>query len=342
MEEKNPYLKKRVIIPTVTAILFTLFGIYSFIYSYHYQTTDDAYVEGTLVSIAPKVSGHVIKLNLKDNEYKNKGDLLLEIDPTDYVVALKKAEAKLAESKASLNMSEQEIAKSTSMVSETTSEIQSAKSKEDFASKDHGRYSAMYKEGISSKQEFDSSKTSLTVAKSNLSSAFDRERAAKSALLSEKAKKEAKLAEIKRLQAEIEEAKLNLSYTKIYAPQSGNVTSRSAEVGNYIEVGQPLMMIVPHEVWIVANFKETQLTYMKAGQPVKLRVDTYPGKVFNAKVDSIQRASGAKSSLFPPENAVGSYVKIVQRIPVKIVLDGDYSDYNILPGMSVVPEVKVR
>lgn len=161
-------------------------------------------------------------------------------------------------------------------------------------------------------------------------------------LQSAKANKEASLAEIKKLEAEVEQAKLDLSYTKIYAPQDGLVTNRTVEQGNYLQIAQPMMAVVPEKMWVIANFKETQLTYMKKGQPVTIKIDTYPGKKFKGKVDSIQRATGAKASLFPPENAVGSYVKIVQRVPVKIVFDEDVSDYNIVPGMSVVPEVRIK
>lgn len=161
-------------------------------------------------------------------------------------------------------------------------------------------------------------------------------------LQSAKSKKDATIAEIKRLEAEVEQAKLDLSYTKIYAPQDGLITNRSVEQGNYVQVAQPMLAVVPEKMWIVANFKETQLANMHPGQPVEIKVDTYRGKKFKGKVDSIQRATGAKASLFPPENAVGSYVKIVQRVPVKIIFTEDISKYNIVPGMSVVPEVKVR
>ena len=149
-------------------------------------------------------------------------------------------------------------------------------------------------------------------------------------------------ASIKRLEAEVEQDELNLSYTKIYAPEEGLITNRSVEQGNYVQVAQPMFAIVPEKMWVVANFKETQLANMKPGQPVEIKIDTYRGKKFQGKVDSIQRASGAKASLFPPENAVGSYVKIVQRVPIKIVFTEDISKYNIVPGMSVVPEVKVK
>ena len=146
------------------------------------------------------------------------------------------------------------------------------------------------------------------------------------------------------MKADRDKAKLELSYTKIYAPQSGTVANRRVEKGMYVNVGSPLFVIVPHDVWIVANFKENQLKDMQPGQPVEIKIDTYPNRVFKGKVQSIQRSSGAKSSLFPPENAVGSFVKIVQRIPVKIVFDEkiDPNEFNIVPGMSVVPKVKVR
>lgn len=178
------------------------------------------------------------------------------------------------------------------------------------------------------KQDYDSSLNKLTAAESNNKSA--------------KARYDEITASIKRLEAEVEQDELNLSYTKIYASSDGRITNRTVEQGNYVQVAQPMFAIVPEKMWIVANFKETQLANMQPGQPVKIKIDTYGGKKFQGKVDSIQRSTGARASLFPPENAVGSYVKIVQRVPVKIVFTEDISKYNIVPGMSVVPEVKVK
>ncbi len=342
-EDNRPsYKKKRVIVPAVTAIIFFLIGIYFMIHSIYYQSTDDAFVEGHIVSVAPRVAGPVEQMLITDNQPVKKGDLLIVIDPNDYEVKLAQAKAKLAEAKASLNISEKDITKSESGLEESGHDVVSTKSKLDFAQKDFKRYSSMYKEGITSKQEYDSSKTGLTVAQSNYNSAIEKEKAAKAMLESAKAKKEATLAEIEKLEAEVKEDELNLSYTKIYAPQDGLITNRNVEQGNYVQIAQPMFAIVPEKVWIVANFKETQLTNMKKGQPVNIKIDTYPGKKFKGRVDSIQRATGAKASLFPPENAVGSYVKIVQRVPVKIVFEEDISKYNIVPGMSVVPEVKVK
>ncbi len=341
-KNRHEYQKKRVIVPTATAIALVLLGIGAAIHSTYYQSTDDAFVEGRLITVAPRVSGPVVNLLVDDNDNVEAGQLLVEIDPTDYEVKLHETEAKLAQAKAELNVTEKEVERGEANVNQTFEDISSTRSKLNFAQKDHKRYTAMYKSGIVSKQDFENSKTKLEVSEAENKAAAERSEAAKHALASNQAKTESMEANIKRLEAEVEQAKLNLKYTKIYAPQSGKVSARSVEKGNYLQVGQPLMQIVPEEVWVVANFKEIQLTNMKEHQPVSIKVDTYPGKRFKGEVQSIQRATGAKSSLFPPENAVGSYVKIVQRVPVKIIFKEDISDYNIVPGMSVVPKVKVK
>lgn len=341
-KNRHEYQKKRVIVPTVTAIALVLLGIVAAIHSTYFQSTDDAFVEGRLITVAPRVSGPVVNLLVDDNDNVEAGQLLVEIDPTDYEVKLHETEAKLAQAKAELNVTEKEVERGEANVNQTFEDISSTQSKLNFAQKDHKRYTAMYKSGIVSKQDYENSKTKLEVSEAENKAAAERSEAAKHALASNQAKTESMEANIKRLEAEVEQAKLNLKYTKIYAPQSGKVSARSVEKGNYLQVGQPLMQIVPEEVWVVANFKEIQLTNMKEHQPVSIKIDTYPGKRFKGEVQSIQRATGAKSSLFPPENAVGSYVKIVQRVPVKIIFKEDISDYNIVPGMSVVPKVKVK
>lgn len=342
-KKKRPeYKKKRVIVPAATALALVTLGIAAAIHSTYFQSTDDAFVEGRLITSAPRVSGQVINLLVDDNDEVEAGQLLVEIDPADYEVKLHQAEAKLEEAKARLNVTEKQVEEGGSNVQQSFEDINSTKSKLDFAQKDHKRYSDMYKEGIVSKQDYDNSSTHYTVAQANHKAATEKSKAMQAALDSNKAKAKSVEAEIKRLEAEVEQAKLNLSYTKIYAPQAGMVSARSVETGNYVQIGQPLMQIVPGKVWVIANFKEIQLTNMKKGQPVSIKIDTYPNKRFKGHIDSIQRATGAKSSLFPPENAVGSYVKIVQRVPVKIVFDEDIKEYNIVPGMSVVPKVKVK
>jgi membrane fusion protein (multidrug efflux system) len=149
-------------------------------------------------------------------------------------------------------------------------------------------------------------------------------------------------ADIEQAEAAVSMAELNLSYTKITAPQDGRVTRRTVEQGAYVQPGQALMAIVPRQFWVVANFKETQLARMRVGQPVEIKVDAYPGRVFNGRVESIQTGSGARFSMFPPENATGNFIKVVQRVPVKIVFDASPDTQITLgPGMSVVPSVRV-
>ena len=315
IEDTRPeYLKKRVLVPSITGIIFLLCGLFYAVHTVYYKSTDDAFIEGHVITVAPRVSGPVLHLNIEDNQDVKKGDLLLEIDPNDYQAKLKETKAKLDEAKAALVSADNQVTKSLSDL--------------DFAKNDYERYSKMREKGISSKQDYEASLNKLTVAEANNNSA--------------KAKFNEIQSSIKRLEAEVEQDELNLSYTKIYAAADGKITNRSVEQGNYVQVAQPMFAIVPEKMWIVANFKETQLANMKPGQPVKIKIDTYGGKKFKGKVDSIQRSTGARASLFPPENAVGSYVKIVQRVPVKIVFTEDISKYNIVPGMSVVPEVKVK
>lgn len=317
-ENKKP--KKRIIVPLISAAILVL-GYLGY-NGYYYQTTDDAYVENLNVQVAPKVRGEIEDVFVEDNQFVNEGDLLVKIDNRDYKVAYNMAKAEYE--KALLNQTN------------AKANLSAVNSSLSVAKKDVERYEKLYKEGAVSKQTLDNAKTKYDNLKANKTNANQ-------AIIS-KTENNVANAEIEALKAKMEQAKLNLEYTEIYAPQSGHITNKRVSKGTYIQVGSPMFKIVPKEVWVVANFKENQLTNMKKGQEVEIKIDTYPNKKFKGKIDSIQRLSGAKSSLFPPENAVGSFVKIVQRIPVKIVFceDIDNEKYNIIPGMSVVPKVKVR
>ena len=344
-EQKNSQhhkVKKRILLPSIIFTILALGGIYALLHAHYYQSTDDAFVEGHIVSVAPRVSGPVVKLLIKDNQEVKKGDLLVEIDPNDYIVALEQKEAKLLEAKAQLTASHQNIEENQTISSKTVKDISSIKSQLDNAKSIYDRDLKLSKEGIVSREELNNSKTTYDSLHANYLAEQEKKRAADIAVKQAIANRAEIEALIKRLESEIDEAKLNLSYTKIYAPQDGKISARTVEEGNYVQVAQPLMSIVSDEVWVVANYKETQLEQVREGQEVTIKIDTYPKKRFKGKVDSLQKATGAKSSLFPPENAVGSYVKIVQRIPVKIIFDEDISDYNIAPGMSVVPKIKIR
>lgn len=316
--------KRKVKKPVIIAVGLVVAGLiaYFVVDTIKYQSTDDAYVETTTVSVSPKVSGQIVDVLIKDNQFVKEGDLVARIDDTDYKVKVAQVTAQYERT-----LLDQENAKATFKAADTNIDV---------AKKDLERYTNLYEAGAVSKQRLDEAQAKYDSAKAQFT------RAEQSVFSTDDSK--VADADLKVIKAQKEQAELNLSYTNVYAPQSGTVASRRVEKGMYVQVGTPLFTIVPEEVWVVANFKENQLRHMKPGQEVDIKVDTYPNKTFKGKIDSIQRSSGAKSSLFPPENAVGSFVKIVQRIPVKIVFteEIDPEEFNIVPGMSVVPKVRVR
>jgi membrane fusion protein (multidrug efflux system) len=257
-----------------TALLVALiWGIAILIHSYYYESTDDAFIEGHVVTISTKLSNTVRDVLIDDNYDVKQGDLLVQIDPRDYEVALHSAQAAY-----------------------------------DKAKSDYDRDTALAGSKAISVQDLDATRAACDEAA-----------------------------------AQLDQAKLNLEYTHITAPVSGRITRKNVEPGDYVETGQTLFSIVPHEIWVVANFKETQLAHMLPGQPVVIRIDAFPGRVFHGHVDSLQSGTGARFSLLPAENATGNYVKVVQRLPVKIIFDEPLDVQALFaPGLSVVPEVKVR
>lgn len=262
-------------------IFLTLFLINSF----SRITTDDAYTEGRIHSIASKISGTVKKVPVEDNQSVKEGDLLVEIDPADYQLKVNEAQAAFHLRKVSFEQAKRDIK----------------------------RAQVLYKQDVLPKEKYENILTAYNLAKAQEQVA----------------------------QALLKIALRNLEYTKIYAPCGGYITKKAVETGNQIQPGQPLMAVIPlDDLWVIANYKETQLKNVKSGQRVQIRVDTYPGKVFSGKVDSIMAGTGAAFSLFPPENALGNYVKVVQRIPVKIIFDQNTDSRHVLRiGMSCVPTI---
>jgi len=285
MPEEHKLLLKRFGFSALIILL--LGGAALYIYSSHYESTDDAFIDAHLVPISPKVAGQVVAVHIDDNQVVKAGDPLLEIDPRDY-------EAKLAEQRGKVEAAEAEARR---------------------AAADAKRYEQIFKQDEISQQQLDNAQAAATAAQATLA----KERGA------------------------LDQAELNLSYTKIAAPESGQVTKKSVEPGAYVQVGQTLFTIVPDNIWVTANFKETQLTHMQPGQKVTIKVDAYPGHTFTGHVDSIQSGTGERFSVMPPENATGNYVKVVQRVPVKILIDTPSDpDFRLAPGMSVEPSVRVK
>jgi membrane fusion protein (multidrug efflux system) len=321
-------------------------------------TTDDAFVEGHVHTIASKVSGTVKKINVRDNQLVRKGDILVEIDPADYEVKVKAASSVFGKERSKLSEIEAKIEVSRQRLSELNAAWKAAKANLELqeanlklATIDFKRAEKLYEKEAIAREKYDNTKTGYEVAVSRVKAVKEQAKQAEMAVETQKAMikqaeaaKPPQISTIKEKEAKLRAAELNYGYTRISAPSDGYITKKTVEVGNQIEAGLPLMAVVPLDnIWVVANYKETQLEKVKPGQRVEMKVDTYPGKTFNGKVDSIMAGSGAIFSLFPPENATGNYVKVVQRIPVKIVLERGTDPQHVLRiGMSVTPTILVE
>jgi membrane fusion protein, multidrug efflux system len=373
-------------------VVLLVVGFFVYRYMASYESTDDAQVDGHVNSVSARISGHVIKLNVEDNQYVQAGTVLVEIDPADYQVAYDRAKADFEDAQAaavaagvtvpitSVNTSSQVSASEADVNSASAgiqvakqqfeaakAQLQEAEANNVKAQNDLVRYKQLVDKQEISQQQYDTataaakaSSATVEAARATADAALQQVTQAQGKLVQAesnfrnantapkqmqitRARATSALAEAQRKKADLDQAQLNLQYTKIIAPVNGIVSDRTVEVGQNVAPGQELLKVINLDgVWITANFKETQLRDMKAGQRVTIEVDAN-GRKYNAKVDSIAGASGARFSLLPPENATGNYVKVVQRIPVKIVLDpGSNNDRQLRPGMSVTPKVWIR
>lgn len=433
--EKKSFHKRPLpfVVASMLFIAGAIFGVRYYIHAISHESTDDAFIDGHIIPIGPKVAGHIWKVYVTDNQEVKKGDLLVEIDQRDFEIRLVRARAALQEAiskkkaaqinvgvtdvtssagvqqassgvqftKSAAQTAQAQIAVARNRVDQARAQVTTAlanaeqahaqvvaaESEAIRADIDLQRYQQLYENGVTSRQQLDHAMATSRSANAQLEAARKKASAAEAEIIEARAAQQSAAeslrqaesqlseaqarvgealghlaeanvapqqvalsksqaetagAEIEQAQAAAQQAALDLSYTKIYAPESGRVTRKMAEEGVFVQIGQFLMAIVSREVWVIANFKETQLTHMRPGQPVRIQVDAYPDKVLKGHVDSIQSGSGARFSLLPPENATGNYVKVVQRVPVKIVFDqAPNSDHRLSPGMSVVPEVEV-
>jgi membrane fusion protein (multidrug efflux system) len=443
LSEEHEHVRKRplyrrpglLIAAAVALLLILFFGGRYWLYARAHESTDDAFVDGHIIQVSPKVPGSVVKVYVTDNQQVKAGDLLAELDPRDL-------EAKLDQAKAALNagLSQQKQAETQVTLTRVTAranvqqasagvqqarsnvrgaragassersrttqaaaginaaeanaqqaraQLAAAEAESTRANADVPRYQSLFDRDEVSRQRLDQAIAAAQTATAQVAAARERvsaaeaqvneSRAATSAQASTAQRAQTQVsaaqaqvneargrlaqantapqqvavsqaqaasagANIQQLEAAVAQAELELSYTKIYAPETGRVTRKSVEVGALVQVGQPLLAVVPGDVWVTANFKESQIGNIKPGQPVDVSVDAYPDKVFKGHVDSIQSGTGARFSLIPPENATGSYVKVVQRVPVKIVFDANQIDsqHLLAPGMSAVPEVQIK
>lgn len=357
-----------------------------------YESTDDAQIDGHINSVSARVAGHVLKLNVQDNQFVQAGAVLIEIDPADYQIAvnraqadyedalataaaagvnvpitsvntgsqLSSAEATVEDARAGVSAAEQQLAAAKAQTAQA--EANNAKAQSDLL-----RYKQLVEKQEISQQQYDQAVAAaragaasveaaqaaaeaagqaVVQARSKLAQAGADLRSAQTApqqLSATRSKALSARAAAERKRADLDQAQLNLKYTQVIAPVSGIVSNRTVEVGQNVQPGQELLKLIPlDDLWVTANFKETQLRQMHPGQPVEIKVDSN-GKKYKGHVDSIAGASGARFSLLPPENATGNYVKVVQRIPVKIVFEpGETKEHVLRPGMSVEPKVWTR
>ncbi len=323
----------------VLLLIFLGAGVGYWYYLGIFVSTDDAYVDGFVSMVSPQVPGRVTQVLVDNNDYVTKGQLLVSLEPQDFQVAVAQAEA-------NLNRLRQDFASKYAKVAKARAQVAEAEANLSQAITDLNRYRNLYNRGTVPQQTLDQANTGYKVGKASVEQA---QQEAQEALAeiggSTKIPLEQQPA-IKEAKARLQQACLNLSYTKVVAHITGFVTRRQVELGNWVQPGQPLMSVVPletKELWINANYKETQLTNVCIGQPAEVTIDTYPEVTFQGKVDSIMAGTGAAFSLLPPENATGNWVKVVQRIPVKIVLCPPFpEDRPLRLGMSTIVTIDTR
>jgi membrane fusion protein (multidrug efflux system) len=313
----------------VLAAIAIVFGGYQLWYSRHHVTSDDAQVEGHIVPVLPKVSGYVAQVRVEENQSVHQGDVIVVLDDRDYRAKLQQANADLAVSQAAAG-GNNAAGQAEAQYNAAQASVAEAEAKNWQAQRDLGRYRELAAKDVVGAQELESYEAAAKVASAGVRASQEQMAAAAAGVQSARAKVASSL-------AARDQAALQLSYTQITAPSDGIVSKKDVEVGQLVQAGQPLFSVVPlSDVWIVANLKETQLSHVTTGDRVEIKVDTYPGRKFYGRVESVSPATGATFSLLPPDNATGNFTKVVQRVPVRIRLEGAPDPVHPLrPGMSV-------
>jgi membrane fusion protein (multidrug efflux system) len=311
-------------------------------------STDDAYVQADNTLIAPRVSGYISQVLVTDNQQVKAGQVLARIDDQDFQTALHQTTADRLMAEAEIRSIEAQLALQASVIEEANQQVASADAALRFAQQDHARYDALSRTGAGTIQSAQQTESALVQRTAALLQARAAYAAAKQQVDVLEAARVKAAAQLEHYRAAEHQADLNLGYTTITAPIDGTVGARSLRVGQYVQAGTQLMAVVPLDaVYVVANFKETQLTSVRPGQPVEISVDTFPDATIRGHVDSVAPATGLQFALLPPDNATGNFTKIVQRLPVKIVLDKDFGDHGpgaglLRPGMSVEPVIDTK
>jgi membrane fusion protein, multidrug efflux system len=338
---RNPLIWVVATIILIGAII----GVWSWLEnSSHYESTDDAFIDTHIVHVSPQIAGRVVRVLVNDNQLVKPGSLLVEIDAGNAQTGLAQVQAQQLQAEAQLQQARDQTTIAQHNYEQALSNAAAAAVQAQNAQTDANRYRELERinpQAVASQQLDQAENQALNLAHQR--DAAQQEAQAQSAQR-QTAAAQAKAAEatLDALKAQVQQAQLNVGYERVVAPIAGHVAQRNVATGNYVMVGQELMAIVPLQMWVTANFKETQLAYMRPGQPVTIHVDACPNSNVRGRVDSIQRGAGQAFGILPPENATGNFVKVVQRVPVKIDLDTVPTDCPLGPGMSVEPSVRVR
>jgi membrane fusion protein (multidrug efflux system) len=329
-------------LPAAIGIALAISGCVAWwLYARQYESTDDAFINARSVAVSPQVSGSIIAVLVTDNQLVEGGTPLLRVDDRDYLAGLAQARAQVDQAKANMANMDAQVDEQMARVDQAHKQVAEAEAAYVFAREENQRAQELLQKAVVSPQQAQQKESNFRQSEAVLAASRASAIAAEKQIAVLRTQRDGASAQLDQARATQIQAENNLVRTQVTAPTTGYVTKLSAAKGAYAQVGQILMMFVPREVWVTANYKEVQLANMRPGQPVVIRIDAYPGFSFAGRVDSIQAGSGAAFSLLPPENATGNYVKVVQRVPVKIVFDAAPSVY-VGPGMSVVPTVTVR
>ncbi|UEG53787.1 HlyD family secretion protein [Mucilaginibacter daejeonensis] len=344
IQEKKKPNKVIPIILGIIVIAGLIFGVKEYLYSTKHEDTDDAQIDADISPVVARVGGYVDSIFFEDNQHVEKGQVLVKIDDRDYKVKLEQAQAAQQGAGANVGVTESQIFSSQANSASAKAQATSAAAKLEKMRKDYARYANLVKDGSITQQQFDQSKSDLQVAQANYQAALDQYKAAQQQVGTVRKQVKVTNTGVDQRQADVDFAKLQLTYTTIKAPASGVTSKKSVQLGQLVQAGQTLFSVVnDNSLYITANFKETQLEHLRNGQKVKIEVDAFPDLELEGNVYNFSPATGARFSLLPPDNATGNFVKVVQRVPVKIKINANKETLDKLrAGMSVNVSVTTK
>jgi len=352
-DEKKPDEKKKpspfknplvLIVGGIVLVIVLIGGLLFWLNARRYQNTDDAFVDVQIVRIAPQIAGQVTQVLVGDNQRVSPGQRLVDIDSADAQTRVAQAQAQEAQAQSQVDNAKVQVSVAEASYQQAQADVASARAQADNAARDFDRFTGLQKTNAAAvaQQQFDQAAAQARSTAAQLAGAQKAAKAKADQVSASRTQVSSGEEQVKAAQAQLQAAQINFGYATLAAPVAGTIAQKTVQVGNYVQPGTQLMAIVPLTVWITANFKETQLELMRPGQKAFIKVDACPKAKVEGHVDSIQRGAGQAFAILPPENATGNYVKVVQRVPVKIVIDKVPRDCLIGPGMSVEPKVLVR